>query len=68
MLLEAPAEEGPMGEAHVLAEERAREYQEKLEDEHDIDGMKLWFSRIYVPDWRKLATVFETFEATVKDL
>jgi len=60
MLLEAPAHEGPYGHAHVLAEERADEYRWALED-HGVDSSRMWFSRVYVPDWRKLERVFKTF-------
>jgi coenzyme F420-reducing hydrogenase delta subunit len=60
MMLEAPAHEGPYGHAHVLAEERADEYRWALED-HGVDSSRMWFSRVYVPDWRKLERVFKTF-------
>jgi heterodisulfide reductase subunit A len=60
MLLEAPSHEGPYGHAHVLAEERADEYRWALED-HGVDSSRMWFSRVYVPDWRKLERVFKTF-------
>ena len=30
------------------------DYKSELED-HDVDSVRLWFSRVYVPDWRKLA-------------
>jgi len=60
MLLEAPVHEGPYGHAHVLAEERADEYRWALED-HGVDSSRVWFSRVYVPDWRKLERVFKTF-------
>ena len=60
MLLEAPAHEGPYGHAHVLAEERSDEYRWALED-HGVDSSRMWFSRVYVPDWRKLERVFKTF-------
>ena len=65
MLLEAPAHEGPYGHAHVLAEERADEYRWALED-HDVDSSRVWFSRVYVPDWRKLERVFKTFNDIVE--
>ena len=64
MLLEAPAHEGPYGKAHVLAEERADEYRWALED-HGVDSSRVWFSRVYVPDWRKLERVFGTFHDIV---
>jgi hypothetical protein len=44
----------------VLAEERADEYRWALED-HGVDSSRVWFSRVYVPDWRKLERVFRTF-------
>jgi heterodisulfide reductase subunit A len=64
MLLEAPAHEGPYGRAHVIAEERADEYRWALED-HGVDSSRMWFSRVYVPDWRKLEKVFRTFHGIV---
>ena len=64
MLLEAPAHEGPYGRAHVIAEERADEYRWALED-HGVDSSRVWFSRVYVPDWRKLEKVFRTFHDIV---
>jgi heterodisulfide reductase subunit A2 len=65
MLLEAPAHEGPYGKAHVLAEERADENRWALED-YGVDSSRLWFSRVYVPDWRKLERVFKTFHDMVE--
>jgi len=66
MLLEAPEHEGPYGQAHVVSEERADEYRWELED-HDVDSTRMWFSRVYVPDWRKLEKVFKTFHQMVED-
>jgi heterodisulfide reductase subunit A len=66
MLLEAPEHEGPYGEAHVISEERADDYKWELED-YDVDSMRLWFSRAYVPDWRKLERVFRTFHNMIED-
>jgi heterodisulfide reductase subunit A len=68
MFLEAPEEEGPVPEAHKAAERLIEEYQEVLEDDYDIDSSRLWFSRIFVPDWRKLATVFDSFHQMIEDL
>jgi heterodisulfide reductase subunit A len=64
MLLEAPEHEGPYGKAHIISEERADEYRWDLED-YDVDSTRVWFSRIYVPDWRKLERVFKTFHEMV---
>jgi coenzyme F420-reducing hydrogenase delta subunit len=66
MLLEAPEHEGPYGTAHVISEERADEYKWELED-HDVDSVRLWFSRAYIPDWRKLERVFRTFHNMIED-
>ncbi len=66
MLLEAPEHEGPYGRAHIISEERADDYKWELED-HDIDSVRLWFSRAYVPDWRKLERVFRTFHGMIED-
>jgi heterodisulfide reductase subunit A len=66
MLLEAPEHEGPYGSAHVISEERADDYKWELED-HDVDSMRMWFSRVYVPDWRKLERVFRTFHNMIED-
>lgn len=68
MFLEAPEEEGPVPEAHKAAEKLFEEYQEVLEDDYDLDSSRLWFSRIFVPDWRKLATVFDSFHQMIDDL
>lgn len=65
MLLEAPEHEGPYGRAHAISEERAEEYRWELED-HGIDSVRLWFSMIYIPDWRKLERVFKTFHSTIE--
>ncbi|MHA2059241.1 MAG: hydrogenase iron-sulfur subunit [Candidatus Ranarchaeia archaeon] len=67
MFLEAPAGEGSHGKAHETAEENARKYQDQLED-HDIESTRLWFSRVYVPDWQKLTTIFDTFTEMIEDL
>ncbi|TRO53219.1 hydrogenase iron-sulfur subunit [Candidatus Bathyarchaeota archaeon] len=64
MALEAPEHEGPYGQAHVISEERIDEYRWELEDE-EIDSSRVWFSRVYVPDWRKLEKVFNTFHDIV---
>jgi len=66
MLLEAPEHEGPYGAAHVISEERADDYRWELED-YDVDSVRLWFSRVYVPDWRKLERVFRTFHNMIED-
>ena len=66
MLLDAPELEGPYGKAHILSEERADDYKWELED-HDIDSVRIWFSRVYVPDWRKLERVFQTFHNMIED-
>ena len=66
MLLEAPEHEGPFGSAHVVSEERTEEYKWELED-YDVDSVRLWFSRVYVPDWRKLERVFRTFHNMIED-
>ncbi len=64
MMLEAPAHEGPYGHAHVISEERIDEYRWEVEDD-DVDSSRIWFSRAYVPDWRKLERVFKTFHDIV---
>ncbi len=66
MALEAPEHEGPYGHAHVISEERIDEYRWDIEDE-DVDSSRVWFSRVYVPDWRKLERVFMTFHDIVDD-
>jgi heterodisulfide reductase subunit A len=65
MALEAPEHEGPYGHAHVLSEERIDEYRWDVEDD-DVDSSRIWFSRVYVPDWRKLELVFKTFNDIVE--
>jgi heterodisulfide reductase subunit A len=64
MTLEAPEHEGPHGHAHVLSEEMIDEYRWDIEDD-DVDSSRVWFSRVYVPDWRKLERVFNTFHDIV---
>jgi len=64
MMLEAPEHEGPFGHAHVISEERIDEYRWEVEDD-DVDSSRIWFSRAYVPDWRKLERVFKTFHDIV---
>ena len=66
MLLEAPEKEGPHGKAHLISEKRFEEYRYDIED-HDVDGTRLWYSRVFVPDWRKLEKVFKTFDAMIRD-
>jgi heterodisulfide reductase subunit A len=66
MLLESPEHEGPYGSAHILSEERADDFKWELED-HDVDSVRLWFSRVYVPDWRKLEIIFRTFHNMIDD-
>jgi heterodisulfide reductase subunit A len=65
MALEAPQHEGPYGEAHEISEKRIDEWRWEIEDE-DIDSSRIWFSRVYVPDWRKLERVFKTFHEIVE--
>jgi heterodisulfide reductase subunit A len=65
MALESPEHEGPFGKAHIISEERIDEYRWDIEDE-DVDSSRLWFSRVYVPDWRKLELVFNTFHDIVE--
>ena len=65
MALEAPEHEGPYGTAHAISEERIDEYRWDLEDD-DVDSSRVWFSRVYVPDWRKLERVFKTFHDIVE--
>ncbi|MCW4014189.1 MAG: hydrogenase iron-sulfur subunit, partial [Candidatus Bathyarchaeota archaeon] len=65
MALEAPEHEGPYGHAHVISEERIDEYRWDIEDD-DVDSSRVWFSRVYVPDWRKLEMVFGTFHDIVE--
>jgi heterodisulfide reductase subunit A len=64
LMLEAPEHEGPYGNAHVISEERIDEYRWDVEDD-DVDSSRIWFSRAYVPDWRKLERVFDTFHDIV---
>jgi coenzyme F420-reducing hydrogenase delta subunit len=64
MMLEAPEHEGPYGKAHVISEERIDEYRWEIEDD-DVDSSRVWFGRAYVPDWRKLEKVFNTFHDIV---
>jgi heterodisulfide reductase subunit A len=65
MMLEAPEHEGPYGKAHVISEERVDEYRWEIEDD-DVDSTRVWFSRAYVPDWRKLEKVFNTFHEIIE--
>lgn len=65
MALEAPEHEGPYGDAHIISEERIDEWRWDIEDEN-VDSSRIWFSRVYVPDWRKLERVFKTFHDIVE--
>jgi heterodisulfide reductase subunit A len=67
MMLEAPEHEGPYGNAHIISEERVDNWRWEIED-YDVDSTRIWFSRVYVPDWRKLEKVFRTFHEVVNDL
>jgi len=66
MLLEAPGE-GPMGRIHLLAKKKADEYSNLLSEIDPDLPVRLWFSKVYVPDWRKLVNIFHTFDIIVKD-
>ena len=59
---------GILIDVNSAAEKLIEEYQEVLEDDYDLDSSRLWFSRIFVPDWRKLATVFDAFHQMIEDL
>ncbi|UCD73245.1 MAG: hydrogenase iron-sulfur subunit [Candidatus Bathyarchaeota archaeon] len=65
MFLEAP-EEGPLGKAHLIASKRVEGYIQELENLDEAFTFRLWFSKVYVPDWRKLAHTFETFDKIIK--
>lgn len=65
MFIEAP-EEGPLGRAHLLAAERTKGYIEELEGHDEAFTFRLWFSKTYVPDWKKLAETFKTFDAIIR--
>jgi len=65
MFIEAP-EEGPLGRAHLLAAERTKGYIEELEGRYEVFTFRLWFSKTYVPDWKKLAETFKTFDAIIR--
>lgn len=65
MAIDAPEHEGPYGEAHVISEKRIDEWRWDFEDE-GVDSSRVWFSRSYVPDWRKLEIVFKTFHDIVE--
>jgi heterodisulfide reductase subunit A len=66
MVLEAPEKEGPYGRAHVISEQRVEGYKYDLED-HGVDSLRLWYSRVFVPDWRKLEKVFKTYDIMIRD-
>jgi heterodisulfide reductase subunit A len=66
MMLEAPPEVGALGRAHQIAAERAENYMFDL-DEYGIGPQRLWFSKIFVPDWRKLEGLFKSFDGIITD-
>lgn len=66
MFLEAPEKEGPYGTAHMISEKRIEEYRYDLED-RGVNSIRLWYSRVFVPDWRKLERVFRTYDALIRD-
>jgi len=67
MLLEPPEQEGSFGKAHTMAGERKEEYVSKLED-YGVDSIRLWFSNVYVPDWRKLVGAFNSFHSMIEGM
>jgi len=50
--------------AMLTSSARIDEYRWDVEDD-DVDSSRIWFSRAYVPDWRKLERVFQTFHDIV---
>ena len=66
MVLEAPEKEGPYGRAHEISEKRVEEYKYEIED-HGVDSLRLWYSRVFVPDWRKLEKIFKTYDTLIRD-
>ena len=51
---------GHMGTPTCWQRREPSAYRWALED-HGVDSSRIWFSRVYVPDWRKLERVFKTF-------
>jgi len=66
MMLEAPEKEGPYGRAHVISEQRVEGYKYGIED-HGVDSLRVWYSRVFVPDWRKLEKIFKTYDTLIRD-
>jgi len=66
MALESPEKEGPFGRAHVVSEKRVEEYKYGIED-YGVNSLRLWYSRVFVPDWRKLEKIFKTYDILIRD-
>jgi hypothetical protein len=55
-----------LGKAHLIASKRVENYIQELENLDEAFTFRLWFSKVYVPDWRKLAHTFETFDKIIE--
>jgi len=58
---------GPLSGASKITEKRLSEISEAL-DEGGIDSLRLWFSAVYIPDFRKLANTFSNFVSTIAEM
>jgi len=58
---------GPLSKASKITEKRLTEISEAL-DNSGIDSLRLWFSAVYIPDFRKLASTFTNFVSTIAEM
>ena len=66
MFLGAPEHENPNWSTRFIFKARADDSKWVLKD-NNVDSMRIWFSRVYVLDWRKLERVFQAFHKKIKD-
>ena len=66
MVLESPEKEGPFGKAHIISEERMKNYMRDL-GKSNVHRIRLRFSRVFVPDWRKLEMLFNVYDEIIRD-
>ncbi len=64
MLIESP-KEGPFGDVHELATERAKEYRKALR-KFGIKGLRFRAASVYMPEFKKLTDLFTTFDILVE--
>lgn len=66
LFAEAPAE-GPLGKAHIIAEERAKAFRKAIR-KYKISPMRFRFAEVYAPNWAKFATTLEAFDEIIRSV